>query len=113
VMEFLVHMRVTAIPGGTDAESALLQRESKRARELADAGILLRLWRIPGRRENWGIWEASDVNQLHDALASLPMFPYLVITVHPLAAHPNDPRSPAFSSNLGMDQQKSDVQEDR
>lgn len=104
-MEFLVHMELTAIPGGTDAEAALLEHESKRARELAEAGTLLRLWRIPGRRENWGIWQASDANQLHDALASLPLFPFLVITVHPLASHPNDPHSPAFRSNFGTAQE--------
>lgn len=105
-MEFLVHMQVTTIPEGTDAESALLEREARRARELAESGTLLRLWRIPGRRENWGIWQASDTDQLHDALASLPLFPYLVITVHPLASHPNDPCSPVFRGSLSVDQPK-------
>lgn len=105
-MEFLVHMELTAIPGGTDAEAALREREAKRARELAEAGTLLRLWRVPGRRENWGVWQASDANQLHDAFESLPLFPYLVITVHPLASHPNDPCSPAFRNDVGVGQPK-------
>jgi muconolactone D-isomerase len=93
-MEFLVHMEVRHIPGGPQAETELRERESVRARELADAVILLRLWRVPGRRENWGIWSAEDADALHEALTSLPMFPYLVITVHPLASHPNDPAKP-------------------
>lgn len=91
-MEFLVHMELRAIPGGPEAETALREREAIRARELADAGRLRRLWRVPGRRENWGIWEAENADQLHETLCSLPLFPHLVITVHVLASHPNDPQ---------------------
>ena len=91
-MEFLVHMEVNQIPEGPEAEVELREREAVRARELADAGTLLRLWRVPGRRENWGIWSAKDAHALHEVLASLPMFSHLVITVHPLASHPNDPQ---------------------
>jgi muconolactone D-isomerase len=92
-MEFLVHMEVTGIEGGPEAEIALREQEAIRARELADAGILLRLWRVPGRQENWGIWSAKDTDQLHQALLSLPLSPYLKTTVYPLASHPNDPHS--------------------
>jgi muconolactone delta-isomerase len=87
-MEFLVHMEVTArIESGDE----LLAKEAERARQLAEVGVLRRLWRVPGRRANWGIWVASSIDELHAALASLPLFPYLNITVHPLASHPNDP----------------------
>ena len=90
-MDFLVHMEVTArIESGDE----LLEKEAERARQLAAAGILCRLWRVPGRRANWGIWVASTTDELHAALASLPLFPYMSITVHPLATHPNDPLSP-------------------
>jgi len=71
----------------------LLKEKAQRARELADVGILRRLWRVPGRRENWGLWDAVTTDELHAALASLPLYPYLDITVHPLATHPNDPGS--------------------
>ncbi len=87
-MDFLVHMEVTA---QVDSGDELLKKEAERARQLAEAGILRRLWRVPGRRANWGIWAASSIDELHAALASLPLFPYLSITVHPLASHPNDP----------------------
>lgn len=91
-MEFLVHMEVAAlIEGGNSAEKMLRDQEAVRGRELAEKGILLRLWRVPGRRENWGIWKADNCDELHNALASLPLFKYLTITVHPLASHPNDP----------------------
>jgi muconolactone delta-isomerase len=29
---------------------------------------------------------------LHQALSSLPLFPWLTVHVRPLAAHPNDPQ---------------------
>jgi muconolactone D-isomerase len=90
-MEFLVHMKVDQIMDRNGAEKMLREQEATRSRELSDEGILLRLWRVPGRRENWGIWKANDCDELHNALASLPLFQYLTITVHPLASHPNDP----------------------
>jgi muconolactone D-isomerase len=91
MMDFLVHMKVARTEGGVDREKQLREQEAARSRELAKEGVLLRLWRVPGRRENWGIWSAEDADRLHDALCSLPLFRYLTITVHPLASHPNDP----------------------
>jgi muconolactone D-isomerase len=90
-VEFLVHMEVGRIDGDDKREKQLREQEAARAAELAKSGILLRLWRIPGQRANWGIWKADNCDQLHHALASLPLFPFLIITVHPLASHPNDP----------------------
>jgi muconolactone delta-isomerase len=91
-MDFLVYMEVTGrIDGGNEALAVLLEQEAERARILSAAGILLRLWRVPGRRANWGIWRATTADELHSAIASLPLFSYLAVTVHPLATHPNDP----------------------
>jgi muconolactone D-isomerase len=90
-MEFLVHMAVGRIDGGDEREKQLRQEEAARGRQLARQGILVRLWRVPGRRENWGLWRADDCDQLHNAFVSLPLFAFLTITVHPLASHPNDP----------------------
>ncbi len=92
-MEFLVHMIVLPIEGGPEKEKSLREQEAVRSRALAESGVMRRLWRVPGRRENWGIWSAADADELHDAFTSLPLFPYLLITVHPLASHPNDPRN--------------------
>lgn len=90
-MEFLVHMEMTVLETGSETERKLRAEEAIRACELSSAGTLVRLWRVPGRRENWGIWKAEDTDQLHAALVSLPLFRYMRITVHPLATHPNDP----------------------
>ena len=58
-----------------------------------------RLWRVPGRWANWGLWEAPDATALHEALNSLPLWPWMSIRVHPLARHPNDP--PTIESEAG------------
>lgn len=90
--EFLVQMENLLPASLSDEERAqLLRAEATRARELASAGILVRLWRVTGRRANVGIWRAATTGELHDALESLPLFPYLDIEVIPLSRHPNDP----------------------
>lgn len=90
--EFLVNIQfvgVERIP--PDARDDLLRRERARARELAEQGHLVRMWRVPGRRANWGLWAAENATQLHAILESLPYWPYMQITVHPLARHVVDP----------------------
>ena len=91
-MDFLVHIVVTWPPGITNEEQQrLLAAEAVQAKVLAASGRLRRLWRIPGQKANWGIWNAADATELHAALSSLPMWPYLVAEVHSLATHGNDP----------------------
>ena len=91
-MEFLVSIEVRWPPDGDlDEKQRLIQAEGMRARELAEAGTIRRLWRIPGRWANVGLWEAPDATALHDALASLPLYAWLDIEVQPLAHHPSDP----------------------
>jgi muconolactone D-isomerase len=94
-MEFLVRIIVEWPANGDPAELArLTAAERERATQLAAEGRIRRMWRIPGRRANWGIWEAADATDLHAAIASLPLFPYLAVEVHPLAVHPSDPERP-------------------
>lgn len=91
-MEFLLRIKVTFPPDGDPEEKARrIAAEGVRARELAAQGIIKRVWRIPGQWANYGIWEAPDATTIHDAVISLPMWPYLEVEVTPLAAHPNDP----------------------
>ena len=94
-MEFLVHIEVRW-PSDGDPEEArrLTAAERLRGRELAAEGRIRRMWRIPGRRANWGLWDAPDATELHAAISSLPFFPYLEVEVIPLAAHPTDPERP-------------------
>jgi muconolactone D-isomerase len=43
----------------------------------------------------WTLWQARDGNELHAIVSALPLWPYMELTVHPLAAHPIDPAPPA------------------
>lgn len=90
-MEFLVLVEISRPVHVDDAAwSRLLKSESARAAELVSAGVIKRLWRVPGRRANWGLWVADDATTLHEAIVSLPLFPYIDVTVNPLASHPSD-----------------------
>ena len=91
-MEFLVHQtnRMPADEASQRLREELRAVERVRAQELRDAGILIKLWRVPGTRDAIGLYEAADATVLHDALASLPLFPWLEISVQPLATHPQE-----------------------
>ncbi|HSI92010.1 MAG TPA: muconolactone Delta-isomerase family protein [Jiangellaceae bacterium] len=91
-VEFLVNIEIKWPPDGNETNRArLFAAELVRGQELAAAGVMQRLWRVPGRWANWGLWEAEDATALHEALTSLPLWPWMDVTVHPLARHVNDP----------------------
>ncbi|MEW1551231.1 muconolactone Delta-isomerase [Streptomyces tsukubensis] len=94
-MEFLVNIRI-GWPEGMDParKEAVSTAERAHAAELAAAGHLVRMWRVPGRTENWGLWRAADPTELHAIISSLPVWPWMDVTVHALAAHPVDPQPP-------------------
>jgi muconolactone D-isomerase len=90
-MEFLVRQssRATgALP--RERQEELRQAERVRAAELREAGILVRLWRVLGSTDSIGLYQAEDADALHDALQSLPMFPWMRFTVEPLVTHPQE-----------------------
>jgi muconolactone D-isomerase len=94
MMEFLVRQS-NKLPAPMTDEAAdhrrsLQAAERNRATELRAAGILVKLWRVPGTRDAIGLYRAPDATALHDALSSLPMFPWLEISVEPLATHPQE-----------------------
>lgn len=91
-MEFLVNIEIRWPPDADEQrKEGIFERELARGQELARQGVMKRLWRVPGRWANWGLWEAEDATHLHEALRSLPLWPWMDITVHPLARHLNDP----------------------
>jgi muconolactone D-isomerase len=86
--EFLVEIEIEWPHSMSDDErTALLAAEADRGRELRDAGSIVRIWRVPGRRANVGVWEAADATGLHELLSSLPVFPWMDVRVRPLADH--------------------------
>jgi muconolactone D-isomerase len=87
-MEFLVKIRIsTPLDMPPVEREELLARERDRGHELRAAGTIVRIWRVPGRWANVGIWQAADATELHDAISSLPLFPWMTVDVAPLAMH--------------------------
>jgi len=95
-MEFLVNIKfVWPDSIGEEVRKDLREKEVKMAKELARKGHLVRMWRVVGRRENWGLWRAKDATEMHDILSSLPIWPYMDVSVLAMAVHPVDPSPPA------------------
>ena len=90
-MEFLVRTE-NLLPPDTpdDVREELRRRERERAMQLREAGVLKRLWRVPGRGATVGLYEAADPAALHDALTSLPMWKWMDVHVEALATHPQE-----------------------
>ncbi|MEV4730544.1 muconolactone Delta-isomerase family protein [Saccharopolyspora sp. NPDC049426] len=90
-MEFLVRSENRLPPDTPEERRAELKAaERARAMQLRERGILKRLWRVPGRNATIGLYEADDPAQLHEALMSLPLSPWLDVTVEALATHPQE-----------------------
>jgi muconolactone D-isomerase len=87
-MEFLVQIQVNFPPEMPAEElERVSAAEVVRGRELQAAGTIVRIWRIPGRRANVGIWAGETADDIHAAIMSLPAFPWLDVRVTALATH--------------------------
>ncbi|MFD6286860.1 muconolactone Delta-isomerase [Streptomyces sp. NPDC060205] len=62
--------------------------EKEVARQLQVDGTWLHLWRVAGKSENLSIFEVADADQLHEVLSSLPLYPFMELTVTALSRHP-------------------------
>jgi muconolactone D-isomerase len=91
-VRFLVEIRVKLPFELLDPEGArrreLLAAELERGVELRRNGTIEHIWRVPGQLRNVGIWQAADATELHEAICSLPLAPWLRVKVTPLADHP-------------------------
>ncbi len=91
-MEFLVNIKIRWTEGmDPERKNSIIKEEQAHAAVLAENGHLVRMWRVPGRTENWGLWRAVDATQLHSIIVGLPVFPWMDVTIHALAIHPVDP----------------------
>ncbi|EON25303.1 MULTISPECIES: muconolactone Delta-isomerase [Nocardioides] len=89
----LFHARMDVrIPLDMDPEvkADLVAREKAYAQEVQESGRWPHLWRIVGEYANVSIFDVESNDALHELLSGLPLFPYMDITVTPLAKHPSD-----------------------
>jgi muconolactone D-isomerase len=95
-MQFLLNIDVSIPPDMPQKDKdSLRQRENDRATQLIEQGVMIRIWRVVGRVANFSLWRADSLEQLHEALMSMPMFPYMKIDVTPVIDHPVTPLAEA------------------
>ena len=85
LVEAETHLPIEMPP---EERADLDERESAAGRRLVTSGTIVHIWRVPGRPANVGIWSGDDADDLHRSLTSLPAWPWMYITVRPLATHP-------------------------
>lgn len=92
-MLFAVHMTVNLPPDLDPARRAsTLAAEKEYSQELQRSGEWLHLWRNAGQYSNLSIFDVIDNDRLNELLWGLPLFPYMDVTVTPLARHPSSIR---------------------
>jgi muconolactone D-isomerase len=94
-MDYLVEFNTTIPDDALPAEvEQRLAGETTRVAELAAQGHAVRVWKpLPedGRRRAVGLYRAGSDEELEAILDSLPLRPWMEISVTALAEHPNDP----------------------
>ncbi|ATL65377.1 muconolactone Delta-isomerase [Nocardia terpenica] len=86
--EFLVTIDVRgvfALPEGERED--VVRRERAAGRKLLDSGTIRHFWRTPGKPGNVGVWVAPSVDELHEVLRELPIYPYVTMDVVGLEPH--------------------------
>ena len=89
-MLYLVHMIVNIPSTVPPEEAARIKAEEKvYSQQLQRAGKWPHIWRVAGEYANYSLFDVASNDELHDTLSKLPLFPFMKITVTPLAKHPS------------------------
>lgn len=90
-MKYLVHMDVN-LPADLPAHEAAEIKATEKAysQQLQHSGKWPEIWRVVGEYANYSIFDVESNDELHEILQNLPLFPYMDISVVPLAKHPSD-----------------------
>jgi muconolactone D-isomerase len=89
-MLFMVEMQVN-IPMSLDqgVAEALKKEEKEMSQRLQREGKWRDLWRVVGQYANVSIFNVAGNDELHQLLSALPLYPFMSISVTPLAQHPS------------------------
>lgn len=91
----LFHVRMDVrIPDDLPAAQAdeLKAREKAYSQDLQRSGKWRHIWRIAGEYANYSVFDVDSVEELHQLLTGLPLFPYMQLAVTPLCRHPSSVR---------------------
>jgi len=104
-MDYLVEFIITIPDDAPPAEiEQRLAGETTRVAELASQGHVLRVWKpLPedGPQRALGLYHATSHEEMEAILDSLPLRPWMEISVTALAEHPNDPAVGGMSAGNG------------
>ncbi|ALV41835.1 muconolactone delta-isomerase [Pseudarthrobacter sulfonivorans] len=90
-MLFLVRMDVNLPAVMPSEEAAAIKAvEKDYSQDLQQQGKWRHIWRVVGEYSNYSVFDAESNDELHTMLSGLPLFPYMDISVTPLAKHPSD-----------------------
>ena len=92
----LYHVRMDVLlPTEMDASKAndLKTNEKALSQKLQEQGKWRHIWRLAGEYSNFSIFDVESNEELHDIMMSLPLYPYMNVTVTPLLRHPSSVRS--------------------
>ena len=100
-MEFLVQFDFD-IPSGIPATEVddRLQAETEASAGLADQGVLVRLWKLPtptGETKLLGLYRTDSDLELDECMHSLPLAPWMHISVTQLESDGDDPEVANFN----------------
>lgn len=89
-MLFLVRMDVN-IPYDLPAAQVndIKAREKAYSQDLQRDGRWQSIWRVVGEYANYSVFDVASNDELHQLLQGLPLFPFMKISVTPLAKHPS------------------------
>jgi muconolactone D-isomerase len=89
-MLFMAEMEVRLPPDmPPEAADEIKSRERAYSQSLQRDGRWPHIWRVAGRYASVSILDVGSVDELHEMLSGLPLFPYMDIRVTPLARHPS------------------------
>ena len=89
-MLFKVEMTVSVPLHFDRAEfERLKQAEKERFQELQRSGVWRHIWRVVGQYSNVSIFDVANNAELHDILTSLPLYPFIAMSVTALCRHPS------------------------
>ena len=89
----LFHVRMDVrIPHDLDPDNRqqIVATEKAYSQQLQRSGKWPEIWRVVGEYANYSIFDVDSNDELHEILQNLPLFPYMDISVVPLAKHPSD-----------------------
>ncbi|MDO5638869.1 MAG: muconolactone Delta-isomerase [Neisseria sp.] len=89
-MLFHVRMNVNLPPDMPSETAERIKAEEKAYfQTLQQSGKWRHIWRIVGQYANYSVFDVNSAEELHQILMSLPLYPYMEVSVEAMCRHPS------------------------